>query len=138
MIGSLLLLLAATPPALGTSPLVESDHSHRWIDFQDDAEGTGWIDEAWRSQTVIDGRPVQLMLMRAVIISPEAMTVDFVLAVDCERDLIGIQQGWMHSSGFGNNMRLPIQEVTMDFAKTPPSPEDQKVVAFACSAERAN
>jgi len=133
-----LLLLAAEPPALGTSPLVEPGHAHDWVEFQSNAEGVGWLDEAWRSQTMLDGRPLRLALMRAVITSPDAMTIDFVLAVDCERDLIGIQDGWLFSSSFGDNFRLPLEAVTMDFAETPPSPEDRKVIDFACNAEPAN
>ncbi len=127
-----LLLLAATALDLGTSPLVEPGHTHDWVVIQEDKEGTGWIDAAWRSETVVDGQSLKLVLMRTDIQPPEAMVSDIVMAVDCQGDRLGMKQIWVYEAAFGQNVEVPIASLKMDFAETPPSDEDLKIIKFAC------
>jgi hypothetical protein len=132
MFGPLVLLLAGSALDLGTSPLAEKGHAHRWTEIQNDEEGTGWVDEAWRSEAVVDGRPLKLLLIRGDIIIKDPMQIDMIMAVDCQRDLLGIKEGWVHKASFGNNFRLPLDVLTMDFADKPPTETEQKIIDFAC------
>lgn len=136
MIASLLLLAAASALDLGTSPLAEPGHAHRWVEFENNEEGIGWYDEAWRSETVVDGARLKLVMLRADIKIGEPMVVDMVMAVDCEKSLMGVKDGWIHSSEFANDMRLPIPTLTMDFTDTPPSEDDREMLDLFCKAER--
>ncbi|WDA39693.1 hypothetical protein [Erythrobacter sp. BLCC-B19] len=135
MIASLL-LLAASALDLGTSPLAAPGHAHNWTEFENNEEGIGWVDEAWRSETVVDGRRLKLVLLRADIRGEDAMVVDMIMAVDCERNLLGVKEGWIHTSEFAENMRLPMEGLTMDFADSPPSEDDREMIDFACKADR--
>jgi len=132
MIASLLALLAASALDLGTSPLAEPGHAHRWVEIQNDHEGIGWIDEAWRGETEQEGKRLKLVLIRVDIRSPETMKADLVMAADCERNLLGIKDGYLFEAEFASQMRIPIQGLTMDFADTPPSEGDMQVIDFAC------
>lgn len=131
MISALLLLTAAGAADFGTSPMVDKGHAHRWTLVQDDEQGTGWIDEAWRGETEHEGKRLKLVLVRVDIKSP-TMQADLVMAADCERNLLGVKDGYLFEAAFGRQMRLPVPGLTMDFADTPPSEEDMQLIDFAC------
>ncbi|MCL9999839.1 MAG: hypothetical protein NBV68_10700 [Erythrobacter sp.] len=131
----LLFLLAGSAADLGTSPMVEDGHSHRWEQFASDEEGTGWIDRAWRGETEHQGERLKLVLVRVDIRKPEAVTGDLFLAADCERKLLGIKDGYLFEGAYGSNRRFPTVQLTMDFGDNPPSEDDLKVIAFACDTE---
>lgn len=129
-----LVLLAATAAELGTSPLVADSHAHRWVSVQSNAEGDGWIDHAWRSEAVVNGDRLKLVLVRSDIRLESPMLIDVIFAVDCRSGDYGIKEGWLFKSDFGNDMRLPITEVELDFADNPPTAEDQAIIDYACKA----
>ena len=137
MIASLLALLAAASIAnaeeLGSSPLVEEGHTHRWVEFARDQEGAGWLDEAWRSQVEVDGRRFVLVLIRSDIAPPNAMIADFVLAVDCERRMTGMKQVWLFKSDYGDGVGREVP-VELSPVGSPPDKEDQQILAYACKA----
>jgi hypothetical protein len=131
MIGSLL-ALAGSALAFGPSPLAEPAHEPAWEVVALDDAGEGWIDTAWRSTTTFEGRPLQLVLLRMDITEGDGLALDSVLAVDCERQQIGVKEAWFFKSPFGNQTRAPITTMTLDFHDTPLSLGDLAVIAHAC------
>ena len=130
---STLLTLASTALGLGTSPLAEPGHEHDWVMITDDEEGQAWRDTTWRETFEQDGKPLELVLLRFNITIPdEAMEVDMVMAVDCAAREIGIKEAYLHRSNFGDGIRAPIEQLTMDFADTPPSEPDLDIIEAAC------
>jgi hypothetical protein len=127
-----LILLAGAATAFGPSPLTTDGHQHDWADLAIDDAGEGWIDRAWRDTTTLDGRELRLVLVRMDITDGEGMTLDSVMAVDCERQQIGIKDAWFFKSEFGNQTRAPITALTLDFHDTPLSMGDLAVIANAC------
>jgi hypothetical protein len=132
MIGSLL-ALAGSALAFGPSPLAEASHQPAWEVVALDDAGEGWIDTAWRSTTTFEGRPPQLVLLRMDITEGDGLALDSVLAVDCERQQIGVKEAWFFKSPFGNQTRAPITTMTLDFHDTPLSLGDLAVIAHACT-----
>jgi hypothetical protein len=131
MIGSLF-ALAGSALAFGPSPLAEPAHTPAWEAVALDDAGEGWIDTAWHSTTTFNGRPLQLVLLRMDITEGDGLTLDTVLAVDCEREQIGVKEAWFFKSEFGNETRAPIDTLTLDFHDTPLSLGDLAVIAHAC------
>lgn len=140
MISALLALaLAGAAGALGPSPLAAPDHRHAWADLAVDDKGEGWVDQAWRASTTLDGRPVQLVLVRMQLTDSagDPLVFDAVMAVDCPAGQIGVKETWLFQSRYGNQMRAPIRTLTLDYASTPPSPGDRAIIAHACGDAKA-
>ena len=137
MIASLF-LLATSATDLGTSPLVQPDHVHRWTISQSDNEVTAWIDKAWLSEDVIDGIRYKLVLLRTEMnAKPYSVVTDLVAAVDCHSNEIGMLRGWLiRSSGGNGSLELVIDRLEMQPALPNPEDGDQKIIAFACSARQ--
>ncbi len=134
---SALAALAGAAMAFGPSPLAEDGHQHDWADIAIDDDGEGWIDRAWRDAATLDGRSLQLVLVRMDLTENDGMTLDSVMAVDCERQQIGIKDAWFFKSQFGNQTRAPITALTLDFHDTPLSMGDMAVIAHACTGAKA-
>lgn len=132
-----LMLLAGAATAFGPSPLATSDHQHDWADLAIDDAAEGWVDRAWTGTTALDGRELNLVLVRMDITEGDGMTLDSVMAVDCERQQIGIKDAWFFKSEFGNQTRAPITALTLDFHDTPLSLGDIAVIAHACTGAKA-
>ena len=135
-----LLVLAGAAGALGPSPLAPEDHRHAWADLAIDDTGLGWVDKAWRASTTLDGRPVELVLVRMQLTDSagDPLAFDAVMAVDCPTGQIGMKETWLFQSRYGNQMRAPITTLKLDYASTPPSTGDRAIIDHACGdAKRA-
>jgi len=132
-----LLALAGSALAFGPSPLADAAHTPAWQALTLDDAGEGWIDTAWRSADTLDGRPLQLVLVRMDLTEEGGMTLDTVMAVDCAAQQIGIKEAWFFKSQFGNQTRAPITTLTLDFHDTPLSLGDLAVIAHACTDAKA-
>ena len=140
MIASLIapaLAMAGAATAFGPSPLVAGEHAHDWADLPIDDAGEGWIDRAWRSNATLEGQALQLVLVRMDLTEDEGLTIDTVMAVDCQRQQIGIKEAWFFKSQFGNQTRAPITTLTLDFQDTPLSMGDLAIIAHACTGAKA-
>jgi len=86
-----LLLLAATPADFGTSPLVDSAHSHDWVRLaEDDAAALHW-DRNFVSPRTFDGVSYPLVLVRGIQVPPQkdGGYTDILSAIDCAGSRIG-------------------------------------------------
>lgn len=135
MTGAALALLAGTIAMMGPSPLAESGHLPQWQSLPVDDQGQGWIDPTWHKQGEVEGRPVELVLLRMNLTDSEGkpMVFDSIMAVDCPRRAIGVKETWFFLSRWGDNQRAPIARVMMDFADTPPTTGDLAILAHACT-----
>jgi hypothetical protein len=129
-----LLLLAGSAGDFGISPLVEPDHSHTWTKVIEDEQGTAWIDEEWSGEIEHNGTPLRLVIMRSDFKGPDRMVSDTMMAVDCDKKLLGMQSVWIHVSTKASGVGAPSPELKMDFAATPPSEEDLAIINFACNS----
>ncbi|HSJ77390.1 MAG TPA: hypothetical protein VK913_01535 [Erythrobacter sp.] len=140
MIAALLALAAAAPAsAIGPSPLAAQEHQPAWEAVAIDDDGEGWIDTAWRDSAQLDGRPVELVLIRMNLTDSDGapMVFDAIMAVDCPAQTIGMKETWLFQSFYGDQIRAPITTVTMDFADSPPSMGDLAILAHACTGATA-
>ena len=140
MIAALLALMAGVVTEQGPSPLAAEGHAPQWQTIPIDDAGEGWVDTAWHDKATIEGRPVELVLLRMNLTDDEGkpMVLDSIMAVDCAAQVIGIKESWLFLSRYGNNLRAPITKVTMDFASTPPSMGDLAILAHACTGQGGN
>ena len=131
-----LLVLASVAGAFGPSPLAAQEHRHDWISLAIDDAGEGWVDQAWRASTTLDGRPLQLVLVRMQLTDSagDPLAFDAVMAVDCAGQQIGMKESWLFRSRFGNQMRAPITDLKLTYASNPPSVGDLAIIAQACKA----
>ncbi|MEQ5787500.1 hypothetical protein J3454_06300 [Erythrobacter sp. NFXS35] len=132
-----LMAAAGAAAAFGPSPLVAEGHQSDWATIAIDDPGEGWVDRAWHGADTLGGRPLRLVLVRMDLTDNDGMTLDTVMAVDCERQQIGIKEAWFFRSEFGNQTRAPIPAVTMDFHDTPLSMGDLAIIAHACTDAKA-
>jgi len=132
-------LLAGTVSLMGPSPLAEVGHLPQWRSLPVDDQGQGWIDPTWHKQSEVDGRPVEMVLVRMNLTDSDGkpMVFDAVMAVDCPRRAIGVKETWFFLSRYGDNQRAPITQVQMDFADSPPSTGDLAILAHACTGKAA-
>ena len=134
MIGALL-ALAASATALDPSPLASQSHQATWEAVAIDDAGEGWIDVAWHDRAEVDGRPVELVMIRMNLTDSDGapMVFDAIMAVDCPAQTIGMKETWMFQSRYGDRFRPAITTVTMDFNDTPASLGDLAILAHACA-----
>lgn len=137
MLGPLFLLLAAAAPDFGTSPLVQPDHAHRWTMAQDDEELTGWVDEAWRSETVIDGVRYRRVLVRSEVKQPEEMVIDAIAVIDCQGQRFGMQRAILLKSSVGSNIDVPVGSLVMQDAETSSNVGNRLFLDVACGTGSA-
>ncbi|WP_086607209.1 hypothetical protein [Erythrobacter donghaensis] len=131
-------LLAGTVSMMGPSPLADLGHAPQWQSLPVDDQGEGWIDPTWHQQAEVDGRPVELVLVRMNLTDSDGkpMLFDAIMAVDCPAQTIGMKESWLFLSRYGDNRRAPITTIDMTFASTPPSIGDLALLAHACTGER--
>lgn len=132
-------LLAGTVAMMGPSPLAGIGHPPQWQSLAVDDQGEGWIDPTWHQQGEVDGRPVELVLVRMNLTDSDGkpMLFDAIMAVDCPAQKIGMKESWLFLSRYGDNQRAPITTVDMTFASTPPTMGDLALLAHACTGERS-
>lgn len=135
----LLPVLAGAVTELGPSPLAAEGHAPQWQTLPVDGEGEGWVDTGWHRQDAVEGRPVELVLLRMNFTDSDGkpMVFDAVMAVDCAARTIGIKETWFFLSRWGDNQRAPIEKVDMSFASVPPSTGDLAILAHACTGPGA-
>jgi hypothetical protein len=135
-----LALLAGTVSLLGPSPLADAGHPPQWQSLPVDDQGQGWIDPTWHQQGEVEGRPVELVLVRMNLTDSDSkpMLFDAIIAVDCPARTIGMKESWLFLSRYGDNKRAPITTVRMNFASTPPTTGDLAILAHACTGDKAN
>jgi|GEM_PF-1350200 len=138
MLLAALLLAGATVPGPDVSPLAEADHVHEWkLAFADD-EGTLWLDPTWSSSRNVDGIELPLYLMRMEM-TPEGMTdlvvADMAMAVDCERDRMGLAGAWTEAPDADMQGVAWVEEVEMDFAEEPFGNDDVAVFRAVCGPD---
>ena len=126
-----LLLLAAGAADYGTSPLVQPGHAHRWVEAQDDEQLTGWIDMAWRGETVIDGVRYKQLLLRTED-KENNLIADIIGAVDCDKVTMGMQRARVVSPDVGDAADLPIGDLRMEPLNVADDPSDRKLFEAAC------
>lgn len=126
-----LLLLAAGAADYGASPLVQAGHAHRWAIAQEDDGLTGWIDEAWRAETVIDGVRYVQVLVRTEVNQGDQIVADTIAAVDCKTQQIGMQKVRIIQSVNGS-FDVPIEQLEMEDANPAQDPGDGKILDLAC------
>lgn len=133
-----LALQAGTISMMGPSPLADMGHPPQWQSIPVDDQGEGWIDPTWHSRGEIEGRAVELVLVRMNLTDSDGrpMVFDAVMAVDCPARAIGMKDTWFFLSRYGNNQRASIPKVRMDYASTPPTTGDLAILAHACTGER--
>jgi len=136
MIGPLLFLAAAAAATdFGPSPLVPPGHASRWTVAEDNEEITGWLDEAWRGETVIEGVRYKQVLVRSAVKGSEQMVIDGIAIVDCAGRRLGMQRLYMIKSSQGNNMEVPLDGLELS------APEDESadgiILEFACGTGAA-
>ncbi|MEM7666368.1 MAG: hypothetical protein AAF250_10980 [Pseudomonadota bacterium] len=128
-----LFALAATGLGLGASPLADPGHQHDWVLITDNEEGQAWRDTIWNGTFEQDGKQLELVLLRLNITIPnELMEADMVMAVDCSAGQLGIKEAYLHRSNFGSGVEAPIEQLSMDFADSPPSQSDRDIIEAAC------
>lgn len=134
-----LALLGGTVSLLGPSPLADIGHPPQWQSLPVDDQGQGWIDPTWHQRGEVEGRPVDMVLVRMNITDSDGkpMLFDAVMAVDCPARTIGMKDSWLFLSRYGDNRRAPIARVMMNFASTPPTPGDLAILAHACTGKAA-
>ncbi|KPF62150.1 hypothetical protein [Porphyrobacter sp. AAP60] len=134
-----LLALAGVVTDLGPSPLAAEGHQSGWEAIPVDDKGEGWIDTGWRDTAVLEGRPMELVLLRMNLEDSDGqpMVFDAIMAVDCPAQTIGMKESWLFLSRYGNNFRAPITTVTMDFADSPLSMGDMAILGHACTGAKA-
>ena len=132
-------LLAGTVAMMGPSPLADIGHAPQWQSLPVDDQGEGWIDPTWHQRGEVDGRPVELVLVRMNLTDSDGkpMLFDAIMAVDCPAQTIGMKESWLFLSRYGNNFRAPITTVTMDFADSPLSMGDMAILGHACTGAKA-
>jgi hypothetical protein len=138
-VSAALALLAGTVAMLGPSPLADQGHLPQWQSLPVDDQGQGWIDPTWHQRGEVEGRPVELVLVRMNLTDSDGkpMVFDAIMAVDCPARAIGMKESWLFLSRYGDNTRAPITTVRMDFASTPPTPGDLAILAHACTGDKA-
>ena len=131
MIGSLL-FLAAAAAVHGVSPLVQPGHAHRWLEAQNDDKLTGWIDQAWRGETVIDGVRYKQVLLRTEAKGEAPMVADVIAAVDCANAKMGMQRLVIIEPDLGADSEMPLDGLQMDVLDTSRNPGDRVLFEAAC------
>jgi hypothetical protein len=129
-----LFLLANAAVELGRSPLVDTGHEHDWVNAISDSAGDGWMDDRWRLTETLEGRALKLVLFRGIPKQAHMPKMDMIMAVDCARNLIGIKGAFLHPPAKTEAREVPLANVTMDFADTPPAAQDRAIIGFACKA----
>ncbi|GAA4043434.1 hypothetical protein [Parerythrobacter jejuensis] len=133
----LLLALALSVPEIGTSRLVEPDHSHAWRQLVEDTEGSLWVDDNWRDTATVDDQKMPVVLLRMQIKLPEyESVVDIAMAADCVRQKLGMAGIWQPGESPDLDRLKRIEEVALDFAQEPPHKNDLAILDAACSAQR--
>ena len=127
-----LLLLAAGAADYGASPLAEPGHAHRWVEVQNDEELTGWIDMAWRSETVIDGVRYKQSLLRTEQKGEERLVADVIGVVDCGKVKMGMQRARIIIPDLGDASEMPIGEIQMQPLNVTSDEGDRKLFEAAC------
>ncbi|WP_285711520.1 hypothetical protein [Erythrobacter oryzae] len=126
-----LLLLAAGAADYGASPLVQPGHAHRWVEAQNDEELTGWIDMAWRGDTVIDGVRYKQLLLRTED-KENNLVADIIGVVDCAKVRMGMQRARVISPDVGDAADLPIGELLIEPLNVADDPSDRQLFEAAC------
>lgn len=109
-----LLTLLTLPSEIGTSPLVEEGHTHAWIDLYSEKESQGWIDTAWRSSTMHNGREFPLVVVRLDGFEGGGLvTVDTLMAADCDKRQLGIHKAYVFRSPDQNAGEVSFEPMTM-------------------------
>jgi hypothetical protein len=132
VIGSLLLLLAGGALELGPSPLAAPGHAHRWAKAHEDLAVTGWIDEAWRSETEIGGKRFKQVLLRTEVKLNAPMVFDTIAVVDCASKEIGMEQAVTLQPSGEPGMTIDLIEVRAAELETHNG--DRRIISFACGA----
>lgn len=127
-----LLFLAAAATDYGVSPLVKPGHAHRWLQAQDDDGLTGWIDQAWRGETVIDGVRYKQVLLRTQTKDEELMVADVIAVVDCANAKMGMQRVVLIEPDMGPDSEVPLDGLQMDVLDTSDNSGDQVLFEAAC------
>ena len=127
-----LLLLAAGATDYGASPLAEPGHAHRWVEAQNDEELTGWIDMAWRSETVIDGVRYKQLLLRTEQKGEERLVADIIGVVDFDKVKMAMQRARIILPDLGDASELPIEELQLEPLNVTTDAGDRKLFEAAC------
>ncbi|MEM6475650.1 MAG: hypothetical protein AAF687_05730 [Pseudomonadota bacterium] len=133
----LLLLLSATNPDV--SLLVDPGHTHSWREVSSDEEGKISVDEAYRGELKQNSTNYETILARANWDPGEEnggrYSVDLILAVDCEKQRIGVMQSQMKMPTTGQSVNSEYSPVVMDFSDVPLSKKDIALIQYACGTE---
>lgn len=127
-----LVFLAAAATDYGVSPLVQPGHAHRWLEAQNDDELIGWIDQAWRGETVIDGVRYKQVLLRTEAKGEELMVADVIAVVDCVNAKMGMQRLVVIEPDLGLDPEVPIDGLQMDVLDTSANSGDRVLFEAAC------
>ncbi|GAB5350197.1 hypothetical protein [Alteriqipengyuania sp. 357] len=132
-----LLLAGVTAPGPDVSPLAEADHVHEWTEAYADDVGTLWVDSTWHVSQAVDGIELPLFLMRMEM-TPDGMTTtvvaDMAMAVDCERDRMGIAGMWTEAPEAGTPGTVWADEIDMNFVEKPLGDDDIAIFQFVCGS----
>ena len=130
-----LLLAGATVPGPDVSPLAEADHVHEWSKAYADDEGTLWVDPTWHASLDVEGIELPLFLMRMEM-TPDGMTspiiADMAMAVDCERDRMGIAGSWTEAPEAETQGAAWFDEVDMNVTEEPLGDDDITIFRAVC------
>lgn len=137
MILSTILVLLTPVPGPVTSVIADPDHQHSWqIVLEGDSQAI-LIDDAFEAQYDADGQTYPVVLTRTYMDNEDlTVTLDAKIAVDCENSQTGLMDLWGNSSAAGE-IRRTAEVVVFNFAKTPPSVEDQAILDYACGVGAA-
>jgi hypothetical protein len=130
-----ILLLAVSVPGPETSYLVDGERDHEWHQFSDEEKGSAWIDLNWQDMISHDSVRYPSILVRFQFKAPSSpVTIgDNLFAVDCEKKVMAVIDGWAEDRATGELFSYPRgQPPLFDFATEPFDDNEVFLYKHAC------